>query len=167
MESHAALLVVDVQRGFVTPDTKHVPTEVRRRIEAARGEYAVTIATRFENRPGSPFERLLGWTGMRESADTALCDEVASVVNVVVRKTGYSALTPQVADILSSLGVGRVDVCGIDTDQCVLATLFALWDAGFEARLIASASGSTGGPEAHAAGLAVARRAIGAGSVVG
>ena len=163
----AALIVVDVQRGFVTPDTRGVPAAVRRHIEASRGEYAVTIASRFENPEGSSFERLLGWAKMREPGDADLRDEVAGAVNVVVRKTGYSALTPQAADILASLGVTRVDVCGIDTDQCVLATLFALWDAGFEPRLIAGASGSAGGPDAHAAGLAAARRAIGPDRVVG
>jgi nicotinamidase-related amidase len=167
MNKRAVLLVVDVQRGFIMPDTKHVPAAIKRHIMATHDQYEITIATKFTNPPGSLFETRLKWIKMRDPVDTALCDEVASFVNVIIRKTGYGSLTPQVIDILESLKIETVDVCGVDTDQCVLATLFELWDMGFAPRLLVPQSGSTGGPEAHAAGILSARRAIGIKNVVG
>jgi nicotinamidase-related amidase len=57
-------------------------------------------------------------------------------------------------------------LCGFGTDQCVLATALMLWDAAIVPRVLAELCSSSGGPEMHEAGLAIARRAIGDRNVV-
>src|SRR5688500_7063778 len=54
-----ALLVVDVQRGFLNPFTAHIPERVRRLIE--RGEHDPILFTRFVNEADGPYHRFLDW----------------------------------------------------------------------------------------------------------
>jgi nicotinamidase-related amidase len=157
-----ALLVVDVQQGPLRerPELQALATSVATFAAAHRDEYALIVASAFRNEPGSTYDRLVG-DDLRREADVALDPGIASVADVVASSATYSSLTPRVHQVLVGAGVREVHVVGIDTDQCVLATVFALFDAGFEPRvfddLVASASGDT----CHEAGLVALRRAIG------
>lgn len=46
-----ALVVVDVQRGFVTPETEATVAPILEHIRSRRHDYSTVIATRFVNRP--------------------------------------------------------------------------------------------------------------------
>ncbi|MDQ3442126.1 MAG: hypothetical protein M3490_00735 [Chloroflexota bacterium] len=59
-----ALLVVDVQHGFINPFTKHVPDRISRLIERER--HKTVLFTRFVNIEGSPFRRMLDWDACAE-----------------------------------------------------------------------------------------------------
>ena len=54
MSSEQALLVVDVQVGFITDATAHIPAAVER----LQGKYERVYATRFINAPASPYREL-------------------------------------------------------------------------------------------------------------
>jgi len=159
-----ALIVVDVQRGFVTPDTEATVSRVLEHIQRERRRYAVVIATRFINSPGSMYETEREWDGMMDAQDISLVSGIDSAVDAVLSKHG---LAPDPGELLPILrGVEQVEVCGFDTDQCVLATALLLWDAGIVPRVLASLCSSSGGPDMHEAGLAIARRAIGDRNVI-
>jgi nicotinamidase-related amidase len=59
-----------------------------------------------------------------------------------------------------------VHVCGVDTDQCVLATVLTAFDAGLEPVVLADLCLSCAGEAPHEAGLVALRRAIGEDHVV-
>jgi len=164
--NNSALLVIDVQNGFITSETAHLPALIAAFLRGRHGDYALVIATRFENAPGSLYETSMGWCEMRGPLDTALAPEIAPLVHEVSVKHGYAPAMIDLVARLQRADIERVDLCGIDTDQCVLATAIALWDAGIEPRILSNLCASTGGPSAHEAGLLVARRAIGRRNVV-
>src|SRR3989304_2252153 len=105
---HRVLLVIDVQAGV-----GHEPTR----------------PTRFETPEGSLFRTLKGVVrfapGMPE---TELAFAPRADARVFV-KTGYSAATPEVLAAAREAG-SRIYLCGIATDNCVLATAPALFAAG-------------------------------------
>ena len=86
------LVVVDVQNGFITEDSAPVVpviVELVRRWKATGGD---VVFTRYLNYPGSPYERLIGWTEMSHAPDTDLVPELIPQVgqSPVVDKRIYS-----------------------------------------------------------------------------
>lgn len=153
------LIVIDVQRGFVNDATRHVPA----RVTALQHRYGRVIATRFVNPPGSQHRRLIGWQRFAPgSGDTALAFEPAAHVRIT-DKTTYSCLTGDCRALLA--GCDEVHLCGIATDNCVLASAIALFEAGLRPVVLEDACASHAGADYHAWGLRILRRLIGAAQV--
>ncbi len=157
-----ALLIIDLQDGPLDehPELRPVADRILAHAREHAQDYGVVVATGFRNDPGSSYDRLVG-DDLRHPSEVAIWEPLREVAGLVVESPTYSSLTPRVQQQLVHCGAREVHVIGIDTDQCVLATVFALFDAGYEPRvfddLVASASGST----PHEAGLVALRRAIG------
>ena len=156
------LMIVDVQQGFITPDTAAIPA----RVEALQADFEHVYVTRFENPPGSPYRRLLDWKAFTPgTADTELAFTPRPGARVLT-KSVYSAVDGELLDELAFLSAGTVHLCGIATDNCVLKTAADLFEAGLRPVVLTDACASHGGAEAHDAGLAVLRRLIGAAQVL-
>lgn len=54
--------------------------------------------------------------------------------DIVLTKKSYG-LRPRDITRLRALDIDQLVVCGVDTDACVLAVMFSLFDAGFKCRL--------------------------------
>ena len=166
------LVVIDVQNGFVNDGSRHVVPVVAdlagRWLE--RGGHVVL--TRYLNYAGSPFERLIGWTGLQDADSQRFAPEVAEFAERahVITKTTYTALTAEWWDLARRYGWTDVVLCGIATDSCVLATAVGAFEAGLVPWVVtdACASSATRTPaaDAHAAGLLVIGRMIGEGQLV-
>lgn len=157
----AALIVVDVQAGFINAATRDVP----RRVAALQHDYPTVIATRFINPEGSAHRRLIGWDRFAPaSADVALAFAPAPHVRVI-DKTTYSCLTAECRDLLA--GHEDVHLCGIATDNCVLASAIALFEAGWRPVVLAGACASHAGRDYHDWGIRILKRLIGAAQVSG
>lgn len=117
-----ALVVVDVQPSFP------VPMEVLHGIrELSTILPSVAIVERHDESV-TPFEKQLGWKPGANDESLVLADRV-------FMKHGY--LPPRAAiEYLRSLQMDRILVCGTQTDTCVLAAGFALFDAGLHPTLL-------------------------------
>ena len=157
-----ALLVVDVQNGFVNEFTRHVPSRIAKLIQ--RDEHSSVLFTRFVNIEDSPFRRLLGWDDCAEPPDTEIAPEVApfAAAERVFSKPGYAGVPDGLAAHLRDAGYERIAVVGIDTDMCVLKVALDLFDLNIEPFVYVDCCASTAGLQAHLAGLAVLARNIGA-----
>lgn len=163
VSSVRALLVVDVQRGFVTPDTEPVLEPITRSVRHVRANGQLVVATRFHNPDPGPFRRLMGWERLSSSPEVDLVPELVDALGpaaIVRAKDGYGALDPWMDHLLTSHGVDEVLLCGIDTDACVLATALQLFASNRRPVVLTDLCASTGGAGAHRAGLAVLRRLI-------
>ncbi len=155
------LVIIDVQTGFVNDATGHIPDTV----ESLQIPFERVFATRFENAPGSPFRAFLGLQrfapGMPE---TELAFVPRHDARILV-KHGYSAARGEIERAGKEAG-GAVHLCGIATDNCVLATAVDLFDAGLRPVVIADACASHAGPRYHEAALMILKRLIGEKQVV-
>lgn len=155
------LIIVDVQNGFVNASTHNIPKAV----EAAQRGYSHVIATRFYNPPGSLYRSLIGWNRFEAGTDDV---DLAFAIRddaVVIDKPRYSCVDGALLELLRTWNVCSVDVCGIDTDICVMKTAVDLFEAGIVPCVISELCASHGGPEMHAAALRILRRYIGAAQV--
>ena len=157
-----ALLVVDVQNGFVNPFTAHVPGRIRRLVEG--GGHDPVLFTRFVNAPGGPYRRFLDWHACAESPETDLAPELAPLAapGRVFEKPDYTGIPDDLASRLRDLDVDEITVVGIDTDMCVLKVAMDLFDLNIEPIVYTDCCASTAGLQSHLAGLAVLARNIGA-----
>ena len=157
----AALIIIDRQKGLIGPATAHVPEHVG----TLQDDFKTVIATRFVNPEGSAHRRLIGWSRFAPgSAYTELAFAPAAHVRVIEKQT-YSCLTDEVRAILGATNADEVHLCGIATDNCVLASAIALFEAGLTPIVRARACGSHGGTEFHDWGLRILRRLIGTAQV--
>lgn len=157
----AILLIVDVQAGFINPSTGHIPEAVER----LQDRFAIVFASRFENAPDSPFRR---WKGLARFApgmpETALAFTPRADASIFA-KGGYSAATDAVI-AGARVADSPVYLCGIATDNCVLATAIDLFEAGIRPVIVADACASHAGPDYHEAGLLLLKRLLGEAQIV-
>ncbi|MDQ3151606.1 MAG: cysteine hydrolase [Actinomycetota bacterium] len=159
----AVLLVVDVQNGFVTEDTEHVVPAIQdltARWDQADG---TTIYSRYFNYPGSPFERLMNWRQLYRPPDTDIVPELTlgAQRSTVIDKETYSAFTDDFVSLVRRCGWTDIVVCGIDTDLCVLTTVFDAFGSGITPWIVTDCSASTGGLAVHDAALLIMGRGVG------
>ncbi|MDF2399773.1 isochorismatase family protein [Pseudomonas sp. 3MA1] len=119
---HQALLIIDVQPCFNPPPW--LVEGINRLL--GRMPSVATVERHDESR--TPFARQLGW---QPAAD----DQSLVAADKVFIKHGYGPTT-EILDYLKSLNPERVLVCGIQTDTCVLAAGFALFDVGLQPTLL-------------------------------
>jgi nicotinamidase-related amidase len=164
--SRSALIVVDVQRGFIGPSTAHVPRAVRSLLNARRGEFDLVVATRFRNLPDSPFRKWIHWDDLSCAPDTDLVEGIEERADVVIDKTIYG-VPSDLAQLVEQSGAQHVYVCGIDTDVCVLQIAAGLFDLGHHVLVLLRATGTNGGHDAQAAAEKLLCRTIGQDQVIG
>jgi nicotinamidase-related amidase len=163
------LVVVDVQNGFITEHSQPVVpiiVDLVRRWQAAHGD---VIFTRYLNYPGSPFERLIGWTEMIDGPATDLATELTPYVGPhtpVIDKYIYTLFTPEGTKLVNERGWTDLYICGIDTEVCVLKTAADAFEHNLTPWILQDASASHSGPKAHNAGLLIAARFIGTNQIV-
>ncbi len=164
-----ALVVVDVQNGFIREPSKPVVpviAEFTHRWQAAGG---ATVFSRYINYPGSQFERLIGWSAVATSPEIDIVDQLqpaVSLATLVVDKPGYTVFTPEGLAGIRAGGWTDLLICGIATESCVCKTAVDAFELGFTPWVLTDASASHAGQEAQDAGLLVIRRFIGAGQMI-
>ena len=170
----AALLVVDVQNGFVNEFSAHaVPVIVDLATRWAQANQPA-VYTRYWNYTGSPWERLIGWKALYGPPETDIVDELATLVDRpeahTLDKTVYTALTAEGADLLRGLDVSDLVICGIATDACVLKTALDAFELGYTPWVVRDAVASNAtrhrAAEIHESALLHISRLVGAGQVI-
>ncbi|MGO4327218.1 cysteine hydrolase family protein [Cupriavidus sp. 2TAF22] len=117
-----ALLIIDIQPSFSPP-----PWLVER-VAALVGRLPTVATVERHDEAVTPFRRQLGWA-------PAPADDSLVAADQVFVKHGY-APSPDTIAHLQGLNLDRVLVCGIQTETCVLAAGFALFDAGLQPTLL-------------------------------
>jgi nicotinamidase-related amidase len=162
-----ALLIVDLQRGFVGDAMRPLAQAV----ESLQTRYERVFATQFVNRTYSPFRTFLGLSGFQPGApETALAFVPRPTVRLL-DKSVYSCVTQAFLTELFAYGIGEIDLAGPDLTGSVTQCAVGLFEAGVRPLVLAGYCGlQPGGVEGEAAarahGLAVLRRLIGPAQVI-
>ena len=122
MASNPALMIIDVQPSFSPP------AWLVTGIGALIGTMPSIATIERHNEDRTPFQRQLGW------APGPSDDSLVPADRIFV-KHGYLP-PPEAIEHLLALRPGRVLVCGLQADTCVLAAGFALFDAGLHPTLL-------------------------------
>ena len=160
--SDCAFIVVDMQLAFLKKQAQFID-KVSGLVKTWPAEH--TYWTRYKNHPGSLFERYLNWSDCM----VAPCSDLIPAPWVDERNVrdhfGYG-LTLEFMNELKSFGYKEAALCGVDTDACVMAAAFNLWDNDIRPIVMADYCASSGGKNLHEAALDLMYRQFGVNSVV-
>ncbi|SHE51411.1 isochorismatase family cysteine hydrolase [Streptoalloteichus hindustanus] len=165
----AVLVVVDAQNGFVSETSRPVVPVLVDLVSRWQANGGDAVFTRYLNYEGSPFERLLGWTRLRERPEIDIVDELAPYAeraNAVVDKRVYSFFTDEGSALVRDNGWTDLYLCGIDTECCVLKAAVDTFERNLTPWVLADACASHTSREAHDAGLLLMRKFIGTRQVI-
>ena len=121
--NHHALMIVDVQAAF------SLPPGLADRLERYAKRFRRRIFTQFVNPSGSLFRTQLKQRCCAKGSDDLRLLLKPGPRDWVIRKARYGLAEKDLRRIKSAR-IKRVTVCGVDTDACVLAVMFSLFDAG-------------------------------------
>lgn len=161
---HKALIVIDVQKFFLNKDTRIVVKEIQKYLRKNISEYSAVYFTIFKNDPNGPLWQISEWRDCVGSPDTNICDELKEFLNNnnLFYKNILSAFkVPQIKDGLKKLNIAEVHLCGFDTDCCVLATAYDLFDEGIKPVVLENLTWSTSKEKLHKPALQMLERNIG------
>ncbi|GGP90015.1 isochorismatase family cysteine hydrolase [Streptomyces melanogenes] len=164
-----ALIVIDVQNGFVNRHSRDAIPAIAHLVQRWQEAGGPVVFARFHNAPGSPYERITGWTDLRTAEEQAFVDELAPYVveaAAVIDKGQSSVFTADGAQVFREAGWSDLVLCGIDTDSCVYDSAVDAYHAGYRPWIVTDACASTGGSRYHDAALLLAARNISAGQLV-
>jgi len=136
-DSCRAVIVVDMQKGFMTPDgalycgdaARQIIEPVRRRVEAEKAAGAAIFFTRDCHRPDDREFEMFPVHCVEGSGEDDIIDELADLAGAarLINKRRYSAFfETDLAEQLIELGPTEVVVMGVCTDICVLHTVAGL-----------------------------------------
>lgn len=154
-----AIIIIDVQNGFINPATANIPGKIKALLDAVTFEHR--IFTQFFNPPGSPYEKLLHWTRLRSDDEVAIVSELLPYPTIAFRKPIYSCLSPDFLNYTKKHRIREFYLAGIDTDSCVLKSAVDLFEQGFKPMVLADCCMSHGGRAPHDAALTILPRFIG------
>lgn len=160
-----ALIIVDMQNGFMNEYTKDLGTKIIELLDEFDG---LKVALQFRNEDDSQFERKLHYNGMKRDDEIDLIDGIKDRVHFVKARNrcSYSGFEVWMSLLLKTREVKEVFIAGVDTDACVLATAFNLFDAEYDIKLLVDYCGSSGGQLYHDYAIELMKRNFGEGSIV-
>lgn len=129
MNPHRAVLIVDVQRAFAPP------AAFLRKLERYSRRFPCRIFTRYVNPAGSVFRRFLKQKCCGPGTEDIQLLLTPQRGDLVLDKRGRYGLKTDQIRALKRRGISQLTVCGLDTDACVLAVMFSLFDEGIECHL--------------------------------
>ncbi len=156
------LFIIDVQRGFINEHTRHIPQKV----EALQHNYENIIVTQFINSSDTPHATILGWRRfMPQSPEITLAFTPRDNAHII-SKNRYGCVDDGLVEWLNKRNIETVDICGIDTDMCVLKNAIDLFENNVRPRILSECCASHAGREYHDAALMLLRRAVGEKQVI-
>ena len=156
-----AVIIIDVQNGFVRGRTKLLPNKIKTYLEKNKFDYI--LFTKFINDRGSNFFKLLHWKKMLLGSETEICEELSDYVkkdNVFI-KNNYSIFKiKKLTHYLRKNKIKSLYLCGVDLEACVLASAFEAFDRGYNVKVVSELSASNSGKYFHDAALKIIKRCI-------
>lgn len=143
------LFIIDMQVGFINENTVNLPAKIADFIEN-NPVFDSIIATRYLNNPETACYKLGGWKEcMTGTADAEISPILNKYIQKIFDKKTYSGFTEELRRFIRKESFDKIYFCGVNTDCCVLATVFSCYDSVLDCAVIADLCGSTLGEKAH------------------
>jgi len=158
----SCLVLIDVQNGFVSERTAHIPGKIVQLLRSGC-RFDHVVATQFVNTDSeeSPYIRLMGWRGLLSEDSQRLHSLIAELPERVFRKQIYSCFTPEFEEYIRERNIDKLYFAGIDTDCCVLKSASDCFERNISFEVLVNYCASNGGETSHQAAITVMYRTIG------
>jgi nicotinamidase-related amidase len=156
-----ALLVIDMQKGFMKSGAETAIPAVKEVV--TKWPVQDLYYLKYRNYPGSLFTMHLDWHEFMTSDQVDFEPGIYVEGAEVFDHYGYRPPDELLAKLKKYKTVG---ICGVDTDACVMAAVFSLWDSEIRPVVLARYCASSGGDQMHRAALDLMLRQFGVHSIL-
>ena len=159
-----ALIIIDVQKGFINDLTKEVVKSIRSFIKKNQDNYKLVIFTKYVNHKDSNFVKNLDWHDFMTSTQTDLVPEVMEFLtskNLFVKDTYGSFVDNKLYNLLKKHKIDQVELAGFDTENCVLTFARDAFDRGMSVIVYKTLTASHSSKKLHNAALEIIEENIG------
>ena len=151
-----ALIVVDVQDGFLTEENQWILPNIKRLL--IEEHYDVVVEAIFHAEPGSLWEKQVKWTFPLEPTTPEIAAALPKHTIRTVKETKSAFKGDKdLAKMLRNAHIEEVHIVGLDTNDCAFATAQESFDLGFPTYVLEACTGSSQGPEYRDAALKILR----------
>jgi nicotinamidase-related amidase len=148
------LLVIDLQPAF---KVEPYYSKILEYINSNKDKYSEIVATRFVSKPGCAIYDRLGF-------DKAVKKEnLEFEYDYLIGKSEYSVFYGLLKERFQN---SDVDIVGCDTDACVLATCYTMFEHNLDFKVLSDYCYSSGGKTYHSNAIKIIKRNFGKNSVV-
>jgi len=158
-----ALLIIDVQKGFINIHTEGIPRRIEELVNKINFKHI--IATKFFNKDNSNFEILLDWHRMKDDEETSLAINLNKDFKIINKDT-YTVCTEEFTEYIKVNNIRRIYIAGLDTDSCILHTAMNLFEQNIEPVILVDMCMSSRGIEFHEYAIKILERSIGKSQIV-
>lgn len=159
-----ALIVTDMQSGFMNEHTIHLVSRLKYLLEQNLFDYI--IFTQFINHPKTFYEKLVNFTKLRISPEIDIVKELKPYVNYLFKKNNYTPFTMNFENFLKQNHIKKLYFAGVDTNVCVLLGAADAFNKGYVPVVLGYYCASHSGVEFHRFGLKNLEKIIGKKQVV-
>lgn len=160
IEIKNCLVIIDVQNGFLSEKTNHIPSKIEQLLDNDN-IFNHIVGTQFINVKGSPYIELLGWNGLMDEESRKVSSIVIDKCERIFMKTTYSCFNEEFEAYIKDNNISKLYFLGIDTDCCVLKSVFDCFERNIPFEVLINYCASNGGIESHKAAMTVMKRAVG------
>lgn len=153
------LVIVDVQRGFVSDKTEYVVPLIAQLTK--KRKFDLVVATKFQNSEKSPYINFMDWHGLMTETDQQVMNEIVSVSNIIIPKSTYTCFNDEFEKTIRNNKIDKLFFVGIDTDCCVLKSASDCFEKNIPFEVLINYCASNGGEVSHKAAITVMERMIG------
>ncbi|MFN7160762.1 MAG: isochorismatase family cysteine hydrolase [Candidatus Gracilibacteria bacterium] len=127
------LLIIDLQKGFIKEESKDIPKKIRSYIQ--KEKYDFILFSKFINKQNTNFVKLLHWKKCFAEPEIDIVPELSEYAksDTVFEKNTYSIFkSEKFLEFLKEKNITKMDICGLESDGCVLASAYEGFDLGYE-----------------------------------
>ncbi len=158
------LFVIDAQKLFESKKTKEIARRINNYVKKNKNKYSFIVFTVFKNDHQSSLYKIFRYKKGMKKEEARLLPEITENIDAskVIHRNTYSLLKiPKIRNKLNKNNIKQVDLCGFDTDCCILATAFDLFEAGFKTVVLQDICFSISGKKLHDSALKIIKRNCG------
>lgn len=154
-----ALVVIDVQKGFINKETEMLPNKI---VEyTKRNNFDYILGTAYINSEETACYKFEGWKSCMEGTEEAeLVPEIKEIVQKVFKKGKYSCWNDEFKEFIKSNGIDELYFAGISTACCVLHSVFDAYNDLQSCYVVKDLCGSTRGESTQKAAVQILRECI-------
>jgi len=153
------LLIVDVQNGFISQETKHILPRLEHLCESNLINHI--YLTQFKNDMDGPYRRILKWSKLSTDPELEIYSPLKKYAEKIFKKSTYTSVSNDFVQIIKNNQIDAILIAGIDTDCCVLTTAADLFQLNIIPIVLTEYCASNGGSLSHNSAIVVLKRLIG------
>lgn len=134
------IIVVDMQKGFINKNNEFLVKNINNYLK--NNTFDHIFYTKYINYKNSPFIKFLDWTDLLDEDSQQIIVDIKEG-GIIIDKYGYG-MDEKSIQLLKDNNITECEICGTNSDACVMAVAFNLFDNDIKPIILKDLCGTNG-----------------------